>query len=54
MALLVGRDFEPGDTEPATKVALVNQSFVRRFGLGSNPVGETLRRDTGSGKHDIL
>jgi putative ABC transport system permease protein len=54
MALLAGRDFQAGDSESAPKVALVNQSFVRRFGLRDNPVGETLRRDSGTGEYDTL
>jgi putative ABC transport system permease protein len=54
MSLLAGRDIAPGDSESAPKVALVNESFVRRFGLAGNPVGETLRRDSGGGQYDTI
>jgi predicted permease len=38
--LLAGRDFTDADTLGAPKVAIVNQSFVRKFNLGSGAVGK--------------
>jgi putative ABC transport system permease protein len=43
--LLTGRDFNDRDTVSSAKVAIVNRSFARRLGLGSNPVGRTFRRE---------
>jgi hypothetical protein len=41
--LLSGRDFSPNDTGASVRVALVNQTFVRRYLSGVNPLGQTLR-----------
>jgi predicted permease len=41
--LLSGRAFNQGDTAMSQRVAVVNQTFVRRFLNGANPVGQTLR-----------
>ena len=45
IALLAGRDFNDADTVSSRKAAIVNRSFVRNLGLGSNPVGRTFRRE---------
>jgi ABC-type antimicrobial peptide transport system permease subunit len=37
--LLAGRNFTGGDTLSTPKVAIVNQSFVRKFNLGDHAVG---------------
>ena len=39
--LLDGRDFRPGDTAPGQ--AIVNQSFVKTFFDGMNPIGKTFQ-----------
>lgn len=44
IALLTGRDFSPQDTVSSPKVAIVNQTFARKLGLGMNPIGKTFRR----------
>jgi predicted permease len=44
IALLGGRDFSPQDTVSSPKVAIVNQTFARKLGLGTTPVGKTFRR----------
>lgn len=44
IALLAGRDFSPQDTVSSRKVAIVNQTFARKLGLGGNPVGKTFRQ----------
>ena len=45
ISLVAGRDFNAADTVSSRKVAIVNRSFVRNLGLGSNPVGRTFRRE---------
>jgi len=45
MTLLAGRDFDGRDTTAAPPVAIVNQSFARKLGLGGNPVGKRFRRE---------
>jgi len=42
--LLAGRDFTDQDVAGAPKVAIVNETFARRYGIGPNPVGHRLRR----------
>jgi predicted permease len=37
--LLMGREFTPADAFGARKVAVVNQTFVKRFFGGENPIG---------------
>lgn len=41
--VVAGRAFNSADTETSTRVALVNQTFVRRYLNGANPIGQTLR-----------
>ncbi len=41
--LLMGRDFNQNDTATSQRVAVVNQTFIRRFLGGGNPMGKTLR-----------
>ncbi len=42
MSLLAGRDFGETDTATAPHVAVVNQTFVRQFLRGVDPIGRTL------------
>jgi macrolide transport system ATP-binding/permease protein len=44
--VLAGRAFTDGDGAGAQHVALVNQSFVRKFLHGANPVGRYLNKTT--------
>jgi putative ABC transport system permease protein len=44
ITLLSGRDFDDHDTASSPRVAIVNQSFARKLGLGANPVGQRFRR----------
>lgn len=46
MPLLAGRDFAGIDGPNAQRVAIVNESFARKFYHGDNPVGRTLRSDS--------
>src|SRR6266581_965330 len=41
--LLSGRDFNEHDTATSPKVALVNETFLRRFLGNANPIGATMR-----------
>jgi predicted permease len=41
--LLGGREFSPADTSTSQGAAVVNQTFVRRFLNGADPIGQTLR-----------
>lgn len=38
-----GRSFDKNDTAASPRVAVVNQTFVKKFFGGSNPIGQTLR-----------
>jgi predicted permease len=38
-----GRSFTQNDTASSPRVALVNETFVRRYLNGTNPIGQTLR-----------
>jgi predicted permease len=40
--ILAGRDFNANDTEISPKVAIVNQTFARRFFASASPLGKTL------------
>ena len=41
--LLAGRDFDDRDTPASPKVAIVNEAFARKLGLGTNPLGRSFR-----------
>ncbi len=41
--LLRGRHFTTGDTASSTQVAIVNDTFVRRYWTGSDPIGRRFR-----------
>ena len=41
--LLRGRHFTTGDTASSTRVAIVNDTFVRRYWTGSDPIGRRFR-----------
>ncbi len=45
MTLLAGRDFDDHDAVNAPRVAIVNQSFAQRMGLGSDPIGKRFHRE---------
>jgi predicted permease len=47
--LLSGREFTPADDMGRPRVAVVNESFAKKFGLGRNAVGMRMsQRDTGA------
>ena len=41
--VLQGRDFTRDDTRKSPRVAVVNQTFVRKYLGGTNPIGQTMR-----------
>jgi putative ABC transport system permease protein len=47
--LLMGRDFDGHDTQGAPNVAIVNQSFAKKFLAAGNPVGQKFRIQEGVG-----
>ena len=48
--VLLGRDFNGHDTQSAPNVAIVNQSFVKKFLTAGNPVGQKFRIQEGVGQ----
>jgi predicted permease len=40
--LLAGREFSDADALDRPKVAIVNQTFAKKFGLGANPLGKRM------------
>ena len=42
MRLLSGRDFSRSDIEGGPKVAIVNEAFAKKFGLGRDAVGKRM------------
>ena len=52
MPLLAGRTFTASDGPATQRVAIVNQSFVRKFYAGANPIGRVL--GSGSSKAVIV
>ena len=51
--LMAGREFTDADGPNATKVAIVNQTFVKKFTLGSDAVGKMMGEGN-NGKLDIM
>ncbi len=49
---LAGREIEPGDDLEAPRVAVVNHSFARKFGLGDDAVGKWMHLGSG-GELDV-
>ena len=48
--IVAGRDFSERDTLNSTKVAIVNESYSRRFLAGANPIGRTFRIEEAPGR----
>jgi putative ABC transport system permease protein len=49
IALLRGRDFNSGDTTSSPLVAIVNESFAKKFFDGADPVGKIFRIEEDAG-----
>jgi predicted permease len=47
MTLLAGRDFTAADAFGAQKVAIVNETFAKKFNLGRDAVGKYMSQSTG-------
>ena len=54
IALIAGREFTDADTVNSPKVALVNQTFARKFGLGNDAVGRSRGWAPGEGYRSKL
>jgi predicted permease len=52
--LLAGRDFVDADTADSPQVAIVNESFVRKFNLGGEPIGRRFRVAGEEGEREIV
>src|SRR5262249_51535796 len=52
--LIAGREFTDADTVNSAKVALVNQTFAKKFGLGNDAVGKWLAWAPGAGYRSKL
>jgi putative ABC transport system permease protein len=53
--LLAGRDFNERDTTlKSPKVAIVNESFIKKFLNGANPIGRRIRMETGPGEPETV
>lgn len=52
--ILTGRDFDEHDTASAPKLAIVNESFVRQFIHGANPIGQVIRQENARGNPPTL
>ena len=52
--MLAGREFDVHDDLKSPKVAIVNQSFAKRFFAGKNPVGRSFRVEELEGKPDTI
>ncbi len=50
--LIAGREFQEGDVAGAAPVAIVNEAFAKKFGLGREAVGAFMS-DRGSGRTDL-
>jgi predicted permease len=52
--LIAGREFTAADTVNSAKVALVNQTFAKKFGLGNDAVGKLMGWAPGEGYRSDL
>ncbi len=52
--LIAGREFTEADTVNSAKVALVNQTFAKKFGLGNDAVGRSMGWAPGEGYRSAL
>ena len=48
-----GREFTPADVSGAPKVAIVNEAFTKKFGLGNNAVGKMMGIGHTFNDHDL-
>jgi predicted permease len=52
--LIAGREFTDGDSVNSPKVAIVNQTFAKKFGLGNEAVGKLMGWAPGDGYRSTL
>jgi putative ABC transport system permease protein len=51
--LLAGREFTPADALGRSRVAIVNEAFVKKFNLPANPVGRRMAAQRGKSGADL-
>jgi predicted permease len=51
--LIAGREFTPSDRLGTRKVAIVNETFAKKFGLDQNAVGALMKRNGSDGELDM-
>jgi predicted permease len=51
---VAGRDFNERDTANSPKVAIVNESFIRKCLNGANPIGRQIHIETGPGEPQFI
>ncbi len=54
LPLLLGRAFTDADTPQSPKVAIVNETFVKRYLNGANPIGARFRSGPEKGETEII
>jgi len=52
ISVLAGRDFDDRDARTSPKVAVVNETFVRKYLYGQDPVGKVIRTNAEPGYPD--
>lgn len=52
--MIAGRDFTPFDNATGAKVAIVNETFAKKFGLGRNAVGKRMSNGNDSLNMEIV
>jgi putative ABC transport system permease protein len=52
--LLAGRNFDDHDGPSSPKVAVVNESFMKQFLNGADPIGRRMRLETGPGQPEVI
>jgi predicted permease len=52
--LLAGRDFNDHDSANAPKAAIVNESFIKKFLNGADPIGKSIRLESGPGEPEAV
>lgn len=51
--MLAGREFTASDIVGSPKVAIVNEAFARKFGLGRDPIGKHMGANGRTGERDM-
>jgi predicted permease len=52
--MVAGRDFNDHDTSQSPRVAVVNEVFAKKLGLGANPIGARFRREATPSSPELI